>query len=584
MTRLFMLCAAAALIAASATRAAPAPILDFRQVGIYAVDYDFLDFTNYKLSDPSAGAAYAKLVHEAKQRGQIVTLGLYTWDRVTHKKPLEEVFADTDRVLDAVNLQEVDLIFLHEEEVDWQGGFEYLNAIYDHVKQKYPGPVYQWYSTPMGPRWDQKADGWILDAYGMDYATFRRHLMRFLVLGKPAIVCVNATPGVNTFQCSQEQTRVCEEFNVPVFYFCVHSRLGSINYWMSTDHPEVAKWRTWVLETIRHCHSLPPGTLPAPEAQFSSADPVELAGDASNVVHFSDDFATDRFLRQATLHGFLNLTWSGGEKALWLKPSAQPTSAELVYHFTSPFTLKTPEVKVSGDGQIRLELSADAQKWLPPASLPALSGRNFWVRVTLSAPASSTPVTRLQSIEVTGGFEGPEQHALPLLPVVKDDEIFDETLEGDVLYVDDFQAPRYRHMGEVSGEDDLQWQPGELSVHGVEGRGVRVEIKQHFVSQRPLNLTRVVLSGMSVGALGAHNELALSLDGKTPLAAATSAGRGRASDGLFAEDLVLGLAGEPRAQGVTDFWLHLVMVNGSGKATNVSNRLAKLLMNGGLAR
>lgn len=165
---------------AGAARAAPAPSLDFRHVGIYGVDYGFLDFTNYKFSDPSAGATYARLVHEAKERGQIVTLGLYTWDRVSHKKPLEEVLADTNRILDAVNLQEVDLICLHEEEVDWQGGFEYLNAVYDHVKQKYPGPVYQWYSMPMGPRWDQKADGWILDAYGMDYATFRRHLMRSL--------------------------------------------------------------------------------------------------------------------------------------------------------------------------------------------------------------------------------------------------------------------------------------------------------------------------------------------------------------------------------------------------------------------
>ena len=142
------------LIVAGALRAAPAPTLGFRQVGIYAVDYDFLDFTNYKFSDPAAGATYAKLVHAAKQRGQIVTVGLYTWDRVSHGKPLAQVFADTDRILDAINLQEVDLIFLNEEEVDWQGGFDYLNAIYDHVKRKYHGPVYQWYSTPMGPRWD----------------------------------------------------------------------------------------------------------------------------------------------------------------------------------------------------------------------------------------------------------------------------------------------------------------------------------------------------------------------------------------------------------------------------------------------
>lgn len=572
------------LLSATAALAAPTPPLDFSKVGVYAVDYHWADFTNYKFSDPAGGATYRKLVHDAKQRGQFVTVGLYTWDRVSHTKPLAQVFADTDKILDAMDLRDVDLIFLNEEEVDWQGGFEYLNAIYDHVKLKYKGPVYQWYSLPMAPRWDQKADGWILDAYGMDYATFRRHLMRFLVLGKPAIVCVNATPGVNTFRCSQEQVRVCEEFNVPVFYFCVHSRLGSINYWMSTDHPEVAKWRTWVLETTRHCHGLKPGTLPAPEAQFSYAEPVELAGDAQNQLHFREDFTTDRFLSQATIHGFLNLAWSGGEKAIWLKASDKPTRAELLYHFTSPFTLKNLTVKTTGSGQIKVELSHDWDKWVAANTLTDPSGHNFWARITLSAPASKQPATFLRSIEVTGDFAGPPDHAMPLLPVVKNDEIFDESLEGDVIYRDDFQAPRYLHIGEIVGAPDLQWQPGTLSVRGVEGRAARVEIRQHFTSQRPLNLKGVTLTNMSIGALGGHNELTLSLDGKTPLATTTSAGKGRASDGMFSGDLTLDLANEAKAQGVTGFWLHLVMVNGSGKATNVSNRLSGLVIKGGLTR
>ena len=569
----------------SAVGAAPSgAVLDFSKVGIYGVDYPFLDFTNYKFTSPEGAARYAKMVHEAKQRGQIVTAGLYTWDRVSHKKPLPQVFADTDKILDALDLKEVDLIFLHEEEVDWQGGFDYLNAIYDHVKSKYAGPVYQWYSMPMGPRWDQKADGWILDAYGMDYATFRRHLMRFIVLGKPVIVCVNATPGVNTFACSQEQVRVCEEFNIPVFYFAVHSRLGSINYWLSTDHPVTAQWRSWVLEVIRHCHSLKAGALPAPEAQFSYAGPVELAGDAENVARFTEDFTTDRFLRQATIHGFLNVVWSGQDQAVLLKPATEATSADLTYHFTSPFTLKRPQVKLEGSGLLKLELSADGLKWIEADSLPDLSGRNFWARVTLSSVGGDKPGASLRSLAVTSGFVGPEDHAMALLPVVKDDEIFDESLEGEVLYRDDFQAPRYLHIGEITGGQDLQWRPGELSIQGVNGRGVRVEIRQHFTSQRPLNLKGVALTGTSVGALGAHNELAFSLDGKTPLASTSSAGKGRASDGLFSGELAVDPAGEPKAQGAREFWVHLVMANGSGKTTNVSNRLSKLVITGKLAR
>jgi len=48
--------------------------------------------------------------------------------------------------------------------------------------------------------------------------------------------------------------------------------------------------------------------------------------------------------------------------------------------------------------------------------------------------------------------------------------------------------------------------------------------------------------------------------------------------------LALDLAGEPKAQGVREFWVHLVLANTSGKATNVSNRLTRLTITGALAR
>lgn len=103
---------------------------------------------------------------------------------------------------------------------------------------------------PMGPRCDQKADGWILDAYGFGYERFRKHLMKFIVIDKPVIVCINATPGVNTLECSQEQVRVCEEFTIPAFYYCVHGPLGSVNLWLQTDDPLVARRRSWLFRVF----------------------------------------------------------------------------------------------------------------------------------------------------------------------------------------------------------------------------------------------------------------------------------------------------------------------------------------------
>lgn len=123
--RVMVVCCAVCCALQTAPGAAQNPPgLDVSKVGIYAVDYDFLDFTNLKFGPGRPPESYAERVRAARQRGQYVMPGLYTWDRVTHQTPLEDVFRDTDIILDALNLDEVDMIFLHEEEVDWAGAFD----------------------------------------------------------------------------------------------------------------------------------------------------------------------------------------------------------------------------------------------------------------------------------------------------------------------------------------------------------------------------------------------------------------------------------------------------------------------------
>lgn len=570
--------------------------LDFSNAGVYAVSYDWLDFAYLKLFASGDPDKYARSVSACKQRGQFVAISLYTWDRVTHKTPLEKVFKDTDTILDALDLEQVDLIFLNEEEVDWQGGFDYLNAIYDHVKGKFDGPVYQWYSVPMGPRCDQKADGWALDAYGMDHNRFRKHLMRFIVIDKPVIVCINATPGVNSLECSREQLRVCQEFNIPVFYYCVHGPMGSVNMYFSTDIPRVARWRSWFFDALARSHLTNVARLPAESAQHSFADSFELAGDGSGTFSFVDDYSADSFLTRSTIHGFLHLAWSSLDRAVCLKPAKEPVHAELIYQFTTPFGFVEPRIKASGTGRLAVAASADGRAWseaeivledgltVASTALPEMKGKNLWVRVQLAAEPGQEIATILDRLVVEGGFEPPASSAFELIGDLQATDRPKHLSLTRVDYEDGFDAQRYLHVGQVDNPGDLTWSPGTLSITGVQGRTARVEVKQHFTSREPLGLDRIALDCVAYANFGAHDEIGVSLDGLQVLASETTAGKERASDKRFYGELELDLTSETWAQGVTDFWVHMVMVNNCGKKTNTTNQLKRLVVQGKAAR
>jgi hypothetical protein len=569
--------------------AEPPRTLNFGDVGIYACDYDFCDFTNFKFfasEDPKYYPNCARQVHAAKQRGQYVMLGVYTWDRVWHKKPLAQTLADTDSLLDAINLAEVDCLFLNEEEVDWSGGFDYLNALYDHLKQRTRKPVYQWYSMPMGPRCDQKADGWILDAYGMPYEVFRKHVMKFVALGTPTVLCLNATPATDAIEIAQAQVRVAEEFNLPVFYYAVHGPMGSPNMWLQSDDPEAARWRSWFFQTREKCHQTDTSRLPTESAQHSEGVPIEVAADESGKCEWVDDFSTYAFIDRATIHGFLNLRWEGVAKRLVLKPAQRDRRAELVYHWFTPFRLRDPQVALRGmtEGKgsaLGVAVSTDGQTWSTEAltsgtgaaevriPLPKLDwqGKNLWARVTLKAPAQGQ--CALTGVRLTSGFVPPSDHTYALAPP---GELYALSGTTQVAYFDDFASRRYLHMGQVEGAEWLRWQPGQLTLSGVEGRAVRAEVKQHFRADKPLKLKRLAAEMTAEKSLGAHNEIALSLDGKTPLATATTVGKEN-ENGRFSGELSLDLAAVPQSARVTGFWVHLILANGSGVKTNTSNML-----------
>ncbi|MEE3372292.1 MAG: hypothetical protein VX346_23355 [Planctomycetota bacterium] len=83
--------------------------------------------------------------------------------------------------------QTIPAICLEEENIGSRAAL--MDRLARHIRDHYGIPVFQWYTDPLGPDTAVTADGWIWDSYGWDPEGFRRHVMRFVLLGKPAICC-----------------------------------------------------------------------------------------------------------------------------------------------------------------------------------------------------------------------------------------------------------------------------------------------------------------------------------------------------------------------------------------------------------
>jgi hypothetical protein len=109
---------------------------------------------------------------------------------------VEEYLANTDALLEGLRRDLIYPVCPCEENVTWNNGLAILNALYDRITSRWKLPCYQWLTAPDPPHGKLKADGWIFAAYGFDYESFRRHLAKFVLTGKPVVACVNATSPV----------------------------------------------------------------------------------------------------------------------------------------------------------------------------------------------------------------------------------------------------------------------------------------------------------------------------------------------------------------------------------------------------
>ena len=166
-----------------------------------------------------------------------------------------------------------------------------LEALALHIREHYRIPVFQWYSDPLSPDPNLTADGWIWDSYGRDSVSFRKHLMKFTVLRKPAI-CVPWAADPHWPQWTQYPTAaalidrewrqfdICREFNVSCAVFAVAGPHGSVNTWAGSSAPELIKLRNALAAQREAMHAVRPQELPLSSANISARDrSISVGGD-----------------------------------------------------------------------------------------------------------------------------------------------------------------------------------------------------------------------------------------------------------------------------------------------------------------
>jgi len=571
------------LLCVPAVPALAVDALDFSTVGIYGRDFDVCDFTCYKFYPrPENYERYNALIRAAHERGQLVMVGLYTYDRVTLKGPIEEYYRATDDLLDNLPLDLIDIVFLSEENIAWNNGLAIQNQLYDHVKERHPDlPVYQWFTPYDTPHAGLKADGWIIDPYRYQTQDFRKYLMKYVATGLPVINCVNASPEVGVFSSSQDQVDVCREFNIPMFFYAVDGMQGSPFVWMSTDAPRLAEWRGWFMRVREMCHATDTSALPPPSAEWSYGIPIEVAGGEDGRFEYADDFVGQKYIDDATIEGFMSTRWDAFGERLGVLSGRQ---ASLTYHLWSAFEMRSPAVEAGfatadgATGELALSWSSDGNSWQDiEAGQPVadFAGRNLWLRLQMSCAGGveGRPSAWLDDLSVRGETVPPEERVVRIEPVHR---------RGRFEYTDDFEATRALHVAEIDGGQWLEWERGRVGVRGHDGERVEARLRWHLVAERPVRDVAVTVESYSHRQLGAHNEIGVSLDGEDVLLSETTSGREDPS-GRYVGTIEFDLGEDERFEDATELWVHVTMVNSSHVKTNRSNDIRLLEITGMLA-
>ena len=428
-----------------------------------------------------------------------------------------------------------------------------MDGLARHIRDTYGIAVFQFYSDPIPPNPAIAADGWLWDSYFWEEARFRRHVMKFVVLGKPVNCTVWATdphwpnyaPGrysraEDLINETDIQLRICKEFNVPVALFAVAGEQGALNPWLSNRHPDMVTLRNWIRTRQAQMHEVKPGELPMASANYSHRPrAIPTGGPPEAPSLYEETFDRFQWIDDAGITGFLNLRLTSEPEErpgnLLLKTRAnEPAEATLTYRFESLFPLTSVQVTLVGaapaaaNARNEIALSLDEEAWplrqdqagnhaIETIRLEAdesfLRGtRAFFVRVSVSNHAGEPGLAanRLDRLAVRCEYKPPPAGAAAML--------FHD-LYGNLSYDDDFSTPHWMHFGEV--ETAVASHGGhrdhDFWVGSVAGRPVTTEVRQRITSPREMKeLTVAVNCHANSRDLASSVRLAVAPRGEPP--------------------------------------------------------------------
>jgi len=479
-------------------------------------------------------------------------------------------------------------ICLGEENLGSQNAV--LDGLARHIRDTYGIPVLQWYSDPLSPSPELTADGWIWDSYGWDSVRFRKHLMKFAVLRKPAL-CVPWAADPHWPQWTQyptaaalidrewRQFEICREFNIGCAVFAVAGPHGSVNTWAGSTAAELVALRNALRTQRAMMHAVRPGELPLSTANFSARDLSPQVGvDPDEPGAYLESFSGFDWLHAADVRGFLNLRLASQPATpgfLELVPRlAGPARAELIYRFESWFPIASVEVELLGEvaeatarNTLSLAPEEPDSEWPREVVQSRTTGgqpvrlqdemvvrgrRSFCVRIVMENPRGEpgTAGNRLDQLRVRVIHQPPPPGATAVL----------QPDDNDTLgYHDNFRTMRWRHLGRVAATHPSHggFREGQFWVGLKGGTAIDTHLVQRVSSPRPLRELTVAADGYADGPnLGGGLRLEVAPRGGEPRWSISSAGR---HDGVLT--LVIP---STELDGLAEFDIHVRLLSGSG--------------------
>jgi hypothetical protein len=506
-------------------RAYPDP--GYRRLGVYAGGPDsYFDYRLSKLSlgdtFPNKKAYWASLKADEQRLTSPHRHDIYCVYCGERSDSLESVKSRVDAWLkpeaDTPTYPElIPAICLGEENVPNRDTV--LDGLANHIRETYGIPVFQFYSMPLSPNPDLTADGWVLDAYGMQDVRFRKHLMKFVALGKPVICIPWASDPHWTGWSRSENTAamidrewhqfpICMEFDVSCAAFAVAGP-GAMNPWLNSTTKHMIKLRNWLRLKREQMHVFNDGDLPLPMANFSARDrSISVGGDPDSPSVYEENFSGFGWIHDADLRGFLNLQLTSKPEQpgfLRMSPqSGQAVNASLTWRFDSYFPLERVRVTLDAAApsvagcRNTLSITTDelGDEWplcveqvdanemgTVVLSVPdSLRGKRvFYVRLNMENEAESDHVAanQIDRLRVECVHQPPSSETAAKL--VEDDY-------GNLTYEDDFSTMRWKHLGRVNVAHATHGgqRADEFWVGMVGGHATSTELTQRVSSSRPL--------------------------------------------------------------------------------------------------